>query len=241
MEDQGKILLVFDLDHTILHKNSDSEISALFKDPDDDSIYSDDDEQVFWGDIMQRVFLRLKNDGVKLEQVKALIQGLKLSKNFSDLFEFIRKKISRFDCIIISGANTLFIKWLIEKHKWEDIFLDYYANPAEPNEEKLISIRNYHSHNCESCDGSQCKSIVLNDYLTKKNNPYRNVIYLGDGGNDYCPSKLLKESDLLFPRKKYRLYEMLFKKQKIKNLKCKVIPWENGLEIIEAIKLNYFL
>jgi len=240
MVDNDKILLVFDLDHTILDKNSDIEISSLFQNI-DNSIYSRDREDMYWGDVMQKVYLKMKNEGIQLNQIKSLIQSLELSRNFPELFKFIRSYNNRFENIIISGANTLFIKWLIEKHQWEELFSSYFSNPAEPHEEKLISINNYHNHTCPSCDGSQCKKIILKDFLSKQNNRYKNIVYLGDGSNDFCPSTILKENDILFPRKNFALFKELYKKNKINMLECKVFPWEDGLEIIEVIKENYLI
>ena len=239
MDDKEKILLVFDLDHTILDKNSDREISTLFK-IFDESIYNRDHKQQYWGDVMQKVYIQMKKEGIEIEQIKELIQSLTLTKNFNDLFDFIRINKNKFECIIISGANTLFIKWLIEKHKWDDIFSDFYSNPAEICVEKLISIKNFHSHQCSNgCDGSQCKKIILADYLQMKNNIYKNIVYLGDGSNDYCPSTLLNLNDTLYPRKNFDLFKDLYSLNKIINVKCNVVPWENGLDIIDSLKNFY--
>lgn len=240
MNDSEKILLVFDLDHTILNENSDREIKCLFKNY-DESIYDADETHIFWGDIMQKVYLKMKEEGIRIEQIKNVIQNLELNKGFPELFEFIRGNRRKFEAIIISGANTLFLKWLFEKHKWDDIFCDSFSNWAEPSEEKLISIRNYHSHDCEICDGSMCKQIILKEFLNKSSTEFSNIVYMGDGGNDFCPSRIMKENDILFPRKDFVLFNKLYKKNKISELKCKVFPWTDGNQIIEKLKENYKL
>ena len=59
MDDREKILLVFVLDHTILDRNSDYEIGNFFKNI-DDSIYNPDNKHMYWGDIMQKVYINRK-------------------------------------------------------------------------------------------------------------------------------------------------------------------------------------
>ena len=40
---------------------------------------------------------------------------------------------------------------------------------------------------------------------------YKNILFICDGENDYCPSTILNNTDYLFPREDYKLFDMIYK------------------------------
>ena len=54
-------------------------------------------------------------------------------------------------------------------------------------------------HNCPNCPPNLCKGAVLEGWLSDVN-PAR-VVYIGDGGGDFCPATRLREGDYLLARK----------------------------------------
>ena len=62
------------------------------------------------------------------------------------------------------------------------------------------------------------------------------IFYIGDGKNDFCLSKKLGINDIVFPRVNYSLYKILYDKNGKKEVKAKIIPWNNGNDIYNVIK-----
>ena len=234
-----KILVVLDLDFTILSKNSDYVFLDYLK-PDSFN-YIEEKRKVSknWANHMQEVYKKLKNDNVSIEKVKERVENIPFNPGFHEFFDLINSKKENFETLILSGANTLFLKWILEKHKLVDLFPKYYSNIAVPDESVVINIKPAHVHNCSKCDESQCKRILFNDHFEKNGlnlDSFSNIIYAGDGENDYCLSTILRNEDILFPRNNFPLYEKLYNQDYAKNLNCKVCVWDYGFRLIEEVK-----
>lgn len=69
---------------------------------------------------------------------------------------------------------------------------------------------NNNSHSCPNgCPENLCKGTVVDQYLSSQN--FDQVVFVGDGYNDYCPGLRLRTStsDHLFAREGYGLHKML--------------------------------
>jgi len=115
-------------------------------------------------------------------------------------------------------------------------------------------------HNCvNKCPPNMCKGLVLKHLLAGrkfsvsllKSNPttstsassasmspsspeetciYDQVVYIGDGGNDYCPSTLLRPTDAVCVRAGYRLESVITsRRDQIKSQK--VLMWKDYKEL----------
>jgi len=234
-----KILITLDFDLTILTKNSDYVFLDLLNKKSFELLEEKRKVSKNWANHMQQVYIHLKADNVPLSKIKERVEKIPLNKGFLELFEFMKSKKERFDTLIISGANTMFLQWFLAKHNVVNLFPKYYSNIAIPDEEVLIRINPFHQHDCTNCDLSQCKKVLFKLYLSSNNidiNHYSNVLYAGDGENDYCLSTFLRENDMLFPRIGFPLHEKLFTKGEHKNLKCKIHPWNDGFKILEEVQ-----
>ena len=243
-----KILFVFDFDHTILKANSDYEILNLLSDNSLKYLEPLNEKSTNWANHMQEVYKRMKKENVKIDQVQKIVEELSFNEGYDELFKLIRENKDKIDTLIVSGANTLFLKWVLEKRGLSDIFPEYYSNWAEPDEDLVIKIRPHHNHECENCDKSQCKKLILKTHFEKMKSAdemlvtdlnddfiYRNILYAGDGTNDYCPSTILREEDILFPRSNFPLAKKLLKQEHAEKLKCKVHLWQDAYKIIEEL------
>lgn len=234
-----KILVVLDLDFTILSKNSDYVFLDLLSR--DSFNYLEEKRKISknWANHMQEVYKKMKSDNVPIEKIKERVEDIPLNPGFNEFFDLIRNQRDNFETLILSGANTLFLKWVLQKNNLEDLFPNFYSNIAVPDESQVISIKPAHSHNCENCDESQCKRILFNNHIQENSlnmDMYSNIIYAGDGENDYCLSTILRENDILFPRNNFPLHEKLFKKGFAKNLRCNICIWDDGFGILNEIK-----
>jgi pyridoxal phosphate phosphatase PHOSPHO2 len=234
-----KIFVVLDLDFTILSKNSDYVFLDLLKPSCFDYIEEKRKKSTNWANHMQEVYINLKQCEVPLNEIKERVENIPFNAGFTEFFQFLKEKKENFDTLIISGANTLFLKWILEKNNLVDLFPNFYSNVAFPDESKLINIKPAHVHDCNNCDLSQCKRILFSGHLKDNNldmKSYSNIIYAGDGENDYCLSTKLRKEDILFPRNGFPLYHKLFTKGEAQKLDCKICVWDDGFKILEEVQ-----
>ena len=144
--------------------------------------------------------------------------------------------------IILSGDIDYSIKHVLKYHGFLDLFDDFILNKTEiqdENSERLIFVpRDQFPHTCDLCISSQCKGLELKKYLEKnQSKKYNKIIFVCDGGNDFCPSKkILKKGDIVFPRVEHGLCRKLFDQKLINELECDVFPWKSADEIVSKLK-----
>ena len=234
-----KNLLIFDMDQTI--SDLDTEFSCvekyapdLFKEMNGDLYVKD-----HWIEFNNYIYKRMKDNNVSWEQISKYYQEMKLSPKFEELFKYIKNNISQYDCLIVSGNNEIVVNIILESHKIKDCFKDILCNKSFIDKEnyiKIVSINEKYEH-CKDCSPFLCKSLIMEDYFKEKDiNQYDKILYLADGGNDFCLSKKLREKDYVFPRKNYTLHKKIFKENKKNEIKANIYSWENGEEIIDILK-----
>jgi 2,3-diketo-5-methylthio-1-phosphopentane phosphatase len=237
-DESKKILVIFDLDNTILCETTDYKLFSLLR---EEKLKEAQSPCNNWAHHMQKIYLTMKEDSITIEEIKKVVQSIPLMEGFSEIFELISRNKNKFETLIVSGANTLYIEWIIDYHKLHNIIDGYYSNIAQPHDDLLIKIVPNHSHDCRTCevDQAQCKKKVLHDFFKIRGvdyqRDYSNILYIGDGENDYCPSTLLDQKNHLFPREEYALHKMLSDEKIKTKLECNIHPWKNGFNIIEVI------
>ncbi len=235
------VLLVFDMDSTIIEKNTDLGIIDLLNLRSERKIdgfnYSKD-----WTITMRDVFQNLKKLNYNVNDVKSIIESIELNDGFKEVFHFLTENKHIFDSIIISGSNTLFAEWIVKKNKLDHLFHNIYSNKASICEDNLIKIERCHTHECESCNPCQCKRIILNDYLKEKqiqNKLFSRKVFIGDGENDFCPGKDFDNNDYVLGRYNFPL-DLLVNKlmsQKKFSFKYNYLNWKNGHDIIKILRM----
>jgi len=85
----------------------------------------------------------------------------------------------------------------------------------------------------------------LKDYLKERTNEniiFKNMVFVGDGSNDFCLTTIFTNNDLVCYRIGFALEKMI-KKWQVQNEKneyiCKLLPWNTGFEIIENLKVLF--
>jgi len=73
---------------------------------------------------------------------------------------------------------------------------------------------------------------ILEEFLMKKKYSYNNIVYVGDGHNDFCPGTILTPKDYIFPRFGFKLHNMTMDLKYRNLLKCNIVSWKNGQNII---------
>ena len=236
-----KNLLIFDFDETITDKDSLYEVEnmVLSKENYDEIIQV---AEVDYYGTFDYTFKFIKDIGLNLQDYHKYTEKLELSPKMKELFDFLRKNKSKYEMIILSGDIDYTVKHILKYHGFLDLFDDFILNSCEVQEnnaERLINVpRDQSPHDCTLCISSQCKGLELKKYLEKNSGKnYEKLIFVCDGGNDFCPSKkILKKGDIVFPRVDHGLYKKLFEKNMKNELVCEVFPWKSGDEIISKLK-----
>jgi pyridoxal phosphate phosphatase PHOSPHO2 len=85
-----------------------------------------------------------------------------------------------------------------------------------------------------------CKGIVVENEIFNANNKFPfndinhfdHVIYIGDGGGDYCATAKLRSCDYIFVRKEYCLDKILRQNK----INANIHKWSNGKELLQCFK-----
>lgn len=235
-----KILVAFDFDNTIIDDNSDTWIVRCAPEKKLPIELQDSYEKGFWTEFMGRVFQYLGDEGVREDEMKRTVTSMPFTPGMVELLNFISKNKDKFDCIIISDSNSVFIDWILEAASFHDVFDKVFTNPAAFDGSGHLTVKSYHAHSCNRCPKNLCKNVVLVEFIDKQLQQgvnYTQIVYVGDGGNDLCPVTSLKKNDVAMPRKGYALQKTLSRmSQNLEPMECCVVAWSSGVEIISHLQ-----
>ena len=241
MAEEEKYLIIFDFDETIVDQDSEYEQANMTLSKEEYHKIVEMDKIDYY-DTFNYFFKRMKEIGLTLKDINSNLEKLQLSSKMKELFDYLRKNKSKYEMIILSGDIDYSIKHVLKYHGFLDLFDDFILNKTEiqdENSERLIFVpRDQFPHTCDLCISSQCKGLELKKYLEKnQNKKYNKIIFVCDGGNDFCPSKkILKKGDIVFPRVEHGLCRKLFDQKLINELECDVFPWKSADEIVSKLK-----
>ncbi|XP_078085328.1 putative phosphatase phospho2 [Mustelus asterias] len=236
-----KSLLVFDFDHTIVNGNSDTWVVKCVPEKKLPDWLRESYDGQHWNEYMQKVFSYIGDQGIKESEMKQVMQSMPYTPGMVDLLKFICQNKDKVDCIIISDSNTVFINWILEVTNSSLAFNSILTNPANFVDQNHLAIESFHSHHCLHCPDNLCKKKALDDFVTdqlKAGVQYKKTIYTGDGANDLCPIKGLKERDVAMVRKGYKLEKLIQKlvDEDSGSLQPSIVIWSSGEEILSYLK-----
>jgi pyridoxal phosphate phosphatase PHOSPHO2 len=231
-----KHLVAFDFDHTIIDENSDLYVRKLAPNGEIPPHIHDLYDNQGWTKYMAAIFEYLHANGTTSEEILNCMAELEFTAGMEELLSFLEN--DTFDVIIISDANSVFIKHIMKCAGWDGVVDQVYSNPAHFNEAGLLELRGFHHQDwCELSTRNLCKGHILQEHIRKQaaqNVTYSTVAYVGDGSNDLCPGLKLTSRDILFPREGFSLAEKI--PQYENELQAKVIMWKNGGDILQELK-----
>lgn len=178
-----------------------------------------------------------------MDKVRGVMETIPFTAGMTELLHFISEQDDA-HCIVISDSNTIFIDWILKASGLGPAVDRVFTNPATINESGFMEVQHHHSHDCQRCPVNLCKRKVLELHLEtqrQRDVHYQQVFYVGDGGNDLCPTVCLRGCDVVFPRRGYTLEKLLSSsrqdsQQEDVSLRAKVVAWSSGTEILEELK-----
>lgn len=232
-----KYLAAFDFDHTVINQNSDVVAKDLIP-----TSYTIPDHviQLYnvehgWTQYMAEVFKILHETKFSKENILSAITSIPEVTGTIELIQNLVKL--QFEVIIISDSNSQFIRSWCEKNGIAECISAVYTNPAEFDENELLTIQPFHKQTtCQMSQMNLCKAMVLEDHIARyaiSGSSYNKVFYIGDGRNDYCPIIKLRSEDVGCARVGYKLENMLAQSN---DIKAETILWEDGIDLLEKIK-----
>lgn len=229
-------LAVFDYDHTIVDKNTD----LVARDLIDSTLIPDSVKNLYkssgWIDYMQEIFNLLYVNNVTRGQIEEVIRDIPETTGMIKCFQQLKQ--NRFEVIIISDSNSIFIDtW--NKGRIADCISDIFTNPARFDNDGKLCISGYmHQTFCHLSSENLCKGQIMEDFIARRKEQgvtFNSVFYVGDGRNDICPMLRLKINDYACPRVGYsceREIEQVARKVE-KEISCEIYRWNNGEDLME--------
>ncbi|KAK2168085.1 hypothetical protein NP493_1245g00011 [Ridgeia piscesae] len=231
-----KFLIAFDFDDTVIAANSDLYICRLAPQGEIPqhikALYS----KHGWTHYMSAIFTYLHENGTVPDDMLRCMREIDFINGMKGLFHFLND--NNFDIIIISDSNSVFIDCILTSAGVAPLVQKVYTNPAKFDEKGQLHLDCYHLQDwCNLSTVNLCKGHILKTHVEEQRKigvEYDVVCYVGDGSNDVCPCLKLSSRDIAFPRVGYKLMSELDRRHEEVN--AKVIPWQSGSDIMEALQ-----
>lgn len=239
-----KRLAAFDFDSTICNENSDIVVRNLLA---SDVIAKYEICHKYdtngWTQYMQGIFELLYANNIDETLITKTINDI---PPVDGMIELIQKlKELNFDIIIVSDANSFFIRTWLEKYDLLKFVKEIFTNPGEFRN-GLLTIKMYHVQDtCQLSTINLCKGQILDDFIKSQRSNgvvYKQVMFIGDGANDFCPMLRLNVGDSAFCRQGFqcaRIINMVLQGQPYKNqtynFKADIFKWINGFDILKVV------
>jgi pyridoxal phosphate phosphatase PHOSPHO2 len=159
-----------------------------------------------WVDLMDNLLLKLQKELPEDEDCIKSIQGVLQAAPLHPTMKQLLKNLhaANTDIVIMSDANIFYIEEILKHHDLLQCIKAIYTNKIELQQNsgrQVMRIRRFTTepHGCKNgCSANLCKGKLVDDFYNLAD--YDNVLYLGDGRNDYCPSTRLPATGLVLAR-----------------------------------------
>ena len=233
----AKTLVVFDFDGTITNEDSVYYQAKLGLNQEEYNKIKEIDFELPFIETIQYLYTTLAKFGKSKEDLDSILKSLKLDEHMIKLLNFFHENNDKFELIVVTGNSDYPVKKVLNYNSVDKFFKEIYGYTTVLSEKTLLKLTQPFNTDCKNCNPNMCKTFIVKEHIKKNNNiKYKNIFFICDGGNDYCLSENLEEKDYVFVRKGCRLFAKLYDKGLVKNIKCKIVLWDNGEEILNEIK-----
>ncbi|KAG0290453.1 hypothetical protein BGZ96_006077 [Linnemannia gamsii] len=234
-------LFVFDFDWTLIDADSDyfvfEHLSAELS-----KIQLGSIGKVQWTDLQQRLLGELFDRGVSREDIEQTLSSIPFAPERIEALKLMKEQGS--DLYILSDANTVYIETVLKAYNIDNLFSGILTNHAQFDSRGRLNVTRYHGldkepHRCPlPCEPNLCKGLELQKLIDSHN--WTQVIYMGDGSNDFCPSTHLsrERGDLVLARRGLSLEQRI--KERPELVKAEIVYWKDAQDVLEATKDIFF-
>ncbi|KAK0156540.1 putative phosphatase phospho1 [Merluccius polli] len=240
-----RFLIVFDFDETIIAENSDDAVVRAAPGQRLPDWLTASYREGHYNEHMQRVLAYLAEQGVAEDAIRAALEKIPPTPGLAALFHFLRTRQDDYEAVVVSDANTYFIETWLRRFGARPLFRQVFTNPAGFDAAGRLVLRPFHAHGCARCPDNMCKQVIVREYLARRREErsgraFQQVLYVGDGANDVCPSLALGPGDVVFPRRDFPMHRLLEGAAGgvagPGPLKARVVPWSSGEDVVACLQ-----
>lgn len=159
-------------------------------------------------DLCASLLVKLHEQGVTEDDIRSALTTLPFHPGVKRGVSAL-KAAGQTTFFLLSNSNTFYIDTILRHHKLDTLFDEIVTNPAAFNEHGALILQRRilatdTQHTCNvGCSANMCKGAELDAFLHRNGGrtAFDRIIYVGDGGNDYCPVLRLGANDVAFVRK----------------------------------------
>ncbi|PXF48325.1 Pyridoxal phosphate phosphatase [Gracilariopsis chorda] len=224
-----KHLFVFDFDDTLVQGNTDLQpVDKLAPDLHDTHLNNHTLRQRGWTFLINEVLGVLHSRNISPDQILNSAAETPMPTPIQQTLVTL-SQTPQVECCIASDANSLYIDACLRANNLSarNFTAGIFTNPAHVDNDRVF-VRPFESesHSCPQCPVNICKGKVLDGLMSKYLG--HKVVYVGDGGNDYCPAKGVPANGYVLPRKGFRLERRINDRGQIH---AAVRPWATPEEL----------
>ncbi|CAO3670911.1 unnamed protein product [Umbelopsis ramanniana] len=231
-------LAVFDFDWSMIEQDSDDwTINSLSPETHDWVLEKRKDIQ--WTDLMGQALSHLHDKGFTPNDIQRVLEQIPFHPAMKEVLR--RLSGNNTTVLILSDANTVYIESILKANGVRQYVDKIVTNPAQFDTNGRLVIdrlipKSAQPHGCgNGCALNICKGQELNKYL-EEYGPFKKIMYVGDGANDYCPATQLHGVDKVFVRRGKSLEALLESQpERLQNIKCAVQYWNGPQEVLDSV------
>ncbi|KAI8145835.1 phosphatase phospho-type [Fennellomyces sp. T-0311] len=231
-------LAVFDFDWSLIEADSDQTVMQTLC-PEKWASWKTTPRKTQWTDLIDQTLVELQEEGKTKDDIEKVLQTVRLVPSALELLKTLSASNTR--VLILSDANTFFIDVILRANGVRDLVSDIITNPAYIDDQGRVRVNRLllasaPPHNCpNTCTVNICKGQELDRYVAT-HGPFRRIMYVGDGMNDYCPGLRLKHTDLYFVRNgKALARRMTANPEFATRVLAQVTYWKDHAVIVESL------
>jgi pyridoxal phosphate phosphatase PHOSPHO2 len=257
---EGRVqrLVVFDYDWSLIDCNSDEAVLDLHP-PLHQEMHRLRREGMQWTQLVDRMLTMLADMGVTRSEILSHVAAVPVQEGMLEAVR-LAHSLPNTRLAVVSDANHAFISAMLQKHCLEAVFSDVFTNearweahavPGTTTRGERLRVSAYHKgppHDCPLCPVNMCKGSIMQQLIAK----YRpeQVVYIGDGGGDFCPCAGLTAADVIFARasaeeaagsRSFALLEKLAQLAEEDKLAAQLCPWRTGHDVYEGFREVFLL
>ncbi|KAF7727910.1 hypothetical protein EC973_006909 [Apophysomyces ossiformis] len=233
-----KNLAVFDFDWSLIEEDSDQwTIRQLSQEQWEECLTLQDMQ---FTDRMDMAIRQLQDRGFTKAEFETVLSKIPFTPAMINTLKTLREHETRI--IIVSDANIFYIETILQAYGVRDLISDIITNPVYTDGQGRWRIQRLvpataPQHNCPNqCAVNICKGQELDRYIAL-HGPFQQIMYVGDGKNDFCPATRLRPSDRLFARSGKTLAAKLQKEpESASKVVARVTFWETSDKVQQAVE-----